>query len=305
MDTAFNQMMMTSGQWQNQMGMMGNERTGAAISKRQEQGDTATFHFHDNFRDAMINCGRQIIDLIPRVYDTKRVLMILAEGEDDEDFELEIDPSQRQAYLQRLGQNDEVVKRIFNPGVGTYDVQADMGPAYGTKRQETVDALTLILTQAPALTGVIGDLLLGSMEFDKAQEAATRLRRMVPAQALGKGPTQGEQALTQQVQQLQTALAEALHTTAKDQLKLVGKDEMRDIDVYEAQTKRFVGLKEALPGAPEGLAEIISQLVQDALQVQLQGIVAANKGTLQEQTSDSSGTSPLAIAGKSSGNELA
>ncbi|HKU52233.1 MAG TPA: portal protein, partial [Nitrospira sp.] len=49
MDTAFNQLMMASGQWQNQMGMLGNERTGEAIARRQEQSDTSVYHFEDNY----------------------------------------------------------------------------------------------------------------------------------------------------------------------------------------------------------------------------------------------------------------
>jgi len=280
METAFNQMMMTSGQWQNQMGMMGNERTGEAISRRQEQGDKATYHFHDNFRDAIVNCGRQILDLIPKVYDTKRLMLIQSEEEDD--IELEIDPSARQAYLEKLGQDQKVVKRIFNPGIGEYDVQADMGPAYGTKRQETVDAMTLILTQAPNLTPIIGDLLLGSMEFEKGIEAAQRLKRMVPPQALGQGPSQQEQVLGQQVQALQASLTKALQITAKDQLKLVGKDEMRDIDVYEAETKRLAAMKDVLMSSPELVQHLLTQLGIDTSGVDLEGVVKANSETLQE-----------------------
>lgn len=236
MDTAFNQMMMTSGQWQNQMGMQGNERTGAAIKARQGQGDTATYHFEDNFRVGIVNCGRQLIELIPKIYDTKRVLQIQAD--DGTDMEIEIDPTARQAYLQEVQHNQEVVRRVFNPNLGKYDVEADMGPAWGTKRDETREAMALILTQAPGLTGIIGDLMLDSLDFDKAQEAAQRLKRMVPAQALGHGPSQAEQQLQQQVQSLSTQLAKIMEQYGKDKIKLVGKGEMRDIDAFNAITQR-------------------------------------------------------------------
>lgn len=283
MTTAMNQMMMTSGQWQAQMGMMGNERTGAAMDARTAQGDTATFHFVDNYMDAIRATAVQIIELIPKVYDTKRILNIMAE--DGTDLEIEIDPGARQAYLEQQGHNAEVVKRIFNPMLGRYQVEADTGPSIGTKREETVKALTLILTQAPALTGIVGDLLLQAMDFDKAQEAAQRLKRMVPAQALGKGPTQQEQLLQQQLQGTQQALAKALEKLGKDQLKLVGKDQMRDIDVYDAETKRFKALSDHLQNDND-LQATIHQLVGESLETHLTPILKANADGLESQSSE-------------------
>jgi hypothetical protein len=274
MTTAFNQIMMASGQWQNQMGMMGNERTGAAIQKRQDQGDTATYHFQDNFDTALVFLGKQMLDLIPKVYDTKRILMIQAE--DGTDLEIEIDPGARSAYLQQIGHNQEVVKRIFNPNVGKYDVRAAPGDATGSRREETVQALTLILTQAPALTGVIGDLLLASMDFDKAQEAAQRLKRMVPPQALGQGPSAQEQQLGMQLRQTQAALGEALGKLGKEQVKLSGKDQMRDIDAYKAETDRFKALADALMLDQGGLQQVVNNLMKDAAQTHLAPMLQEN-----------------------------
>ena len=282
MNTAFQQLMMASGQWQNQLGMMGNERTGSAIEKRQHQSDTAVFHFQDNYATALRFTGKQLIDLIPKIYDTRRIKRIMAD--DGVEYEVEIDPTARAAYLQEMGHEGEIIRRIFNPQLGQYDVQAAVGPAYGTKREQTVEALTLILTQAPALTGIIGDLLLQSMDFDKADEAAQRLKRMVPPQALGKGPTQQEQLLTTQVQSLSAALMKALDNNAKDKIKLQGKDQMRDIDAYKAETDRFKALSDALMIDQGGITQVIEQLVQQSLQTQLTPIVKANaKGISGDQ----------------------
>jgi len=43
-----------------------------------------------------------------------------------------------------------VISRVLNLNIGKYDVEADVGASYGSRRQETVEALTLVLTQAPA-----------------------------------------------------------------------------------------------------------------------------------------------------------
>lgn len=290
MATAADQMMRVSGQYQAQMGMMGNERTGRAIAERLEQSATSVYHFQDNYGEMLRFIGKQLIDLIPKVYDTRRVKMILAE--DGTEMSVEIDPTARLAYFQEENHRGEVIKRVFNPQVGKYDVAADVGPAYGSKRKETVDALTLVLTQAPALTGIIGDLLLGAMDFDKAQEAAQRLKRMIPPVALGKGPTQNEQHLTATVQSLQGLLAKALQGTAKDQLKLVGKAEMRDIDSYEAETKRIAAMAKLLPTDPEGMKALIEQLVQESLKTTLQPVIQANAGAIADASGDEAPQQP-------------
>jgi hypothetical protein len=165
---------------------------------------------------------------------------------------------------------------VFNPQVGRYDIRAGVGAEFGSRREETVNALTLILTQAPALTGVIGDILLRAMDFKEAQEAAERLRRMVPPQALGEGPTQAEQQANAQIAQLKLALADTLKKLGKEQLKLTGKDQMRDIDAYKAETDRFKALADMLMLDEGGIKQVIDQLVGEAAQTHLTPILQAN-----------------------------
>lgn len=278
MQTAFNQIMMVSGQFQNQMGMQGNERTGKAIDLRQQQSATSVYHFQDNYEAGLRYTSTILIDLIPRIYDTKRVIAIIAE--DGVTTEITIDPTAAQAFMQKQKENGEVVSRIFNPRVGQYDVAPSVGPAYGTKREEARDMLALLLTQNKELTPIVGDLLLGDMDFDSAQEASRRLKRMVPPQALGVGPTANETRMQTQIQALTQALAEALQQTGKAQLKLVGKEQMRNIDAYEAETGRMAALKDFLPIQPEGLAAVIDHLVQEALRTNMGDIISANANNI-------------------------
>lgn len=299
MQTAFNQMMMTSGQWQNQMGMGGNERTGEAISQRQGQSDTATYHFADNFAIGIRTTGQMLIDLIPKVYDTKRVVKIL--GEDGVEQEVEIDPAAQQVFMQKLDRENKVARRVFNPTLGQYDVEAGVGPAYGTRREETVKAMTLLLTQAPALTNIIGDLLLNAMDFKEANEAAIRLKRMVPPQALGVGPTQTEQQQQQQIAGLTAALQESLVKQGKEQLRLAGKEQKRDIEVYDAETKRMSALQKMLPLDQAGLEKLIRQLVEESSKTTLEPITAANADDLDEDTAP--GAKPNAKAESAAGGE--
>lgn len=274
METAFNQMMMTSGQWQNQMGMGGNERTGAAIDRRQEQSYTSVFHFQNNYADALKFIGKQFLDIVPIIYDKPRLVRVQAEN--GEDFDLEIDPNAKQAVQMVMDKNENVVRRILNPQMGDYGVQSDVGPAYGTRREETVRAMTLLLTQAPDLVPIIGDLLLAAMNFKEAGEAAQRLKRMVPPQALGKGPSQQEIQLTEKLAASQEALTKALQKVGEKEIRLLSKEELRDVQVFDAETKRISALKDFLPLDKAGLTKLVQDLVNQSLNTHIAGIVEPN-----------------------------
>jgi len=237
MEVAAMEMQMVSGQYENQMGQQGNERTGKAIAERQRQGDRATYHFIDNLAIAIRQVGKIVLDLVPKLYDTNRIVMILAEN--GESLEVKLDPQLQQAHMLELNENNEVISRLLNPAIGKYEVQADVGPGYATRREEAFNALTLILTQAPALTNIIGDIMFRAGDFPMAEEAAERLKRMVPPQALGQGPTQNEQMLAMQVQQLQEALKATMDELAKEKGKTQARLEKREVDVYDAITKRI------------------------------------------------------------------
>ncbi|MCK9361712.1 hypothetical protein M0Q28_05850, partial [Patescibacteria group bacterium] len=219
-----------------------------------------------------------LIDLVPRIYDTRRVISIM--GDDGQTFEMQIDPAAQQAYATQMSKDGFVATRIFNPQMGMYDVAPGIGPAFGTRAEETAEALTLLLTQAPALVPVVGDLLLGSMSFDKAQEAAVRLRRMVPPQALGAGPSPNEQQLQQVVASLQKALAESLQKQGKAEIQLAGRAQLRQTDVFKAQTERLSSLKDFLPANPQGLEALIRQIVSEALGTSLAPVIEANANNL-------------------------
>jgi hypothetical protein len=62
---------------------------------------------------------------------------------------------------------------------------------------------------------------------------------MVPPQALGQGPSQNEQMLGQQLQQMQQALQATMDELAKEKGKSQARLEKREVEVYDAITKRL------------------------------------------------------------------
>lgn len=265
MQTAAVEFQMASGQYEASMGQQGNERSANAIEKRERQGDTATYHFIDNMAISIRFVAKIVLDLMPHIYDTPRLLRM--QGEDGVDFELELNPQAMQVHAKKVDHLGKVVGQILNPAVGLYEVQADVGPSWGSKREETFQALSLILTQAPQLVSIIGDLLMSSSDFDKANEAAARLRRMVPPQALGEGPSPEVMQLQAQITQLTGMLQKSLVTISEDRIKMKGHAEKRDIDVTGALTTRLKALlaysaKTGMPVDPKAIDDLLHQTVR-------------------------------------------
>lgn len=268
------EMMMASGQYENTMGQPGNERTGKAISERQRQGDRATYHFIDNVAMAVRKTGVIVYDLVPKIYDTKRVMQLL--GEDGVDYTITMDPNAAQALERRKNAKTQEVEQIFNPNIGKYAVQADMGPGYATRREEAWNAFNNILTQSPALVPVIGDLLLTAGDFPLSQQAAERLRRMVPKEALGEGPSAQEKAMQAQLQQAQTLVAQLTEENATLRIVQRSKEDANTVNAYKGQTERLKVLADAVAVPPDVLQAMVAELLQDSVEQMMNKMLQQN-----------------------------
>lgn len=240
MQIAQNEMMMVSGQYQAQMGENENAKSGVAINQRQRQGDRATFHFVDGQGVGIRFTGKILIDLIPKIYDTKRVIDI--EAKDGTILNLTIDPNAEQA-LEKTVEGDltnpmqqAVVKAVFNPNVGQYAVISDIGPSFATRRQEAFNALTQIAAQNKEFMGVAGDILWKVADFPEAQVLAQRWRKIIPPNISGDAPNP---QLTQAMEMASQKIEQQLAVIAQQQKELADKD--RELSIKERQ----VALSEA------------------------------------------------------------
>src|SRR6202165_613189 len=263
MQSSLQDLLMVSGQYAASM-QGGIPRTPKQIGERTRQPSTATFHFVDNLAIAIRHVGRIILDLFPHIYDTQRLMQILAD--DGTTMNVALDPQMKQAYYKHVMQDQQSVIHVLNPGVGRYDVQADIGPNYATQREEAFEAFKLVLTQSPQLASILGDILFRAADFPHADEAAERLRRMVPPHALGEGPSATEQALMQQVQNLQNLFSKSLEDQTTLRIKLRGKEEKNEVAIFDALTKR---LQVLIVAAKQGEADItpdtLRPIVEDAI----------------------------------------
>ena len=237
MATAAQELMMTSGQYDQTFGEQSQELSGVSIEKRVNQGERVTYHFQDNQNMAIQTTGRMIIDLIPKVYDTKRIVRIL--GDDNTESQIMVDPELAEPMKKTEDEENARVMAIFNPNVGKYDVVAEVGPSYDTRRQEAFDAMTKLLAAQPALSQVIGDLYMGSADFPNADKLQERMRNWIPPNILGTGPSEQEQQLQQQLQQAQ-AIIQQLQEQLQDKQSYLALDKQRlDMDALNHLALRF------------------------------------------------------------------
>lgn len=300
------------GMYQASIGQDSDAKSGRALNAQRQQGDIATFHFPDNLAKSIRHAGRIIVEMIPKIYDTTRVVRIL--GEDGSTDYARLDPSSPEAVTKQPNERGEIEK-IYNIGVGKYDVTVTTGASFATKRQEGAEFITQLVQTSPDLMPIVGDLLFKAMDMPYADDISERLKKMMPPQ-LQEQPEGGEspevQQVKQQAQQIIEQLSERLQAAeqamaeadqeaqqlvakaenakgkaAVDAAKVELEAKKLEVDAYRAETERLALQKEqveTLQAMPEYQEmEQSNSAVMETLSSMLE-IIMQNQQMLQQQT---------------------
>lgn len=239
------------------LGARSNETSGVAIRNRQMEGDTSTFHFIDNLSRAIRHGGRVMLDLIPKVYDSERVVRVLGQDNKAKSVPLKqpvpVPGPDGQPQMQEDPATGQMVPitRIYDLTLGKYDLAVEVGPSYTSRREETRAELVEVIRAVPDAAPVLGPMYLRSSDWPGADEAADKLEAMNnPQQGLPPEIEQQMQQGMQMIQQLQGENAELkagrnekmaelqLKSRAADQ-----KDRELEIKAFEAETQRIQAQK--------------------------------------------------------------
>lgn len=191
--------------------------SGKALNGQQMQIDLANFHFYDNLTRSIKHTGKIILDLIPKIYDTERVVRIIgADGKPDR---------------VKINEMTAVGKVLNDVTVGLYDVTMDTGPGYNSKREQAVEAMMPLMVE-PQVFQAAGDLLFRNMDFPGADVIADRLAAMNPLANIDEKsdiPPQVQMKLLQlqktvqeQQQQMSGMAMDLKYGMSKEQLKQDG-----------------------------------------------------------------------------------
>jgi Phage P22-like portal protein len=235
------------------IGRVRPDESGKAVLARQKQGDVSNLNYSDNSARAKRRVGRLILPAIPKVYDVPTIMRIVNPDGTTQHVVTHVGAGQKDDATALLKQNPAIAK-MFDLSVGTYDVTVSVGPSYQTKRQEAVASIMALLQAAPQVLSLVGDLLVGNMDWNQAPEISKRLKLWVMQQnpwlQTEEGDTpqiqaqkaQAQLAALQQVHgQVVDALQQAQNIISAKQVEQQGKmgiEKMRiDADVLLAKMK--------------------------------------------------------------------
>lgn len=194
-----------SGMYKANLGAPSNERSGKAINARKVEGDVGTYHFHDNRAMSLQHSYTILVDMIPRVYDTNRIVRI--KKFDDKEEMIEINK------VVMDEQSGKSVK-MYDLSMGKYDVAVDVGASYTTQRQMASESMMELIQYAPQTAERVMPIIAKNLDWPGADEIADALKDNRPSQE-------------QVQQQIQQAVQQALSNQG-DQTKQ-----------FEAKTKRM------------------------------------------------------------------
>ena len=255
-----------TGQYNASLGMTSNERSGKAILARQKESDVGTYHYVDNLARAIRHIGRQLIDLIPKIYDTERIARII--GEDGEPSTVKMNPTQEEPVKKIVNQEGVVIDKIYNPGVGKYDVRVITGPGYATKRQEALESMAQLLQGNPQLWQVAGDLFVKNMDWPGAQDLAKRFQKTLDPKVLADEDNPALSAANQQIQAMQAEMQNMFNMLQNVQSSMEAKDIAvkefeAQIKAYQAETQRISAVQAGM--SPEQIQDIVMGTIAAAL----------------------------------------
>ena len=197
------------------LGAKSNETSGRAILARQREGDVSTFNYIDNLSRAIRHAGRVMVDLIPHVYNTERIIRTIKEDGTNRKVPInQPTPAEQQKAAGDQAQQLQGVLRVYDLTTGKYDVTCEAGPSFTTKREEASVQMIEFIRAYPNAAPMIGDLLAKNLDWPGADDIAERLKAMLPPQVTGQNPQVMQ--LQQQMQQMDAQARQAVDSLRRE-----------------------------------------------------------------------------------------
>jgi hypothetical protein len=240
-------------------GALPEQRSGRAVVALQQEADLGTSQFMDNMAQGIEHTGRIILDLIPKYYDTQRVIRL--RGEDDGVNFVEINKPILTPDGVRI-QND--LTR------GKYDVRVGVGPSFRTRRIEAANSMVELARVFPQVLQVAGDLVAKNLDWPGAEEMAERLKKLLPP-----GIADDEQELTpEQIQAAQQQQALQQQAVQLQMAEQVANIESTQADTASKQADTVKKITEAQQNEIENAVQVAELAAQQQNQALLQQALA-------------------------------
>jgi hypothetical protein len=262
----------------------GGNESAFSVLTRENKTDLSTVNWSDNLNRAIRYSGKIMLDLFPKLIDQPRIQRII--NPDDTTKFAVLANSQgdagQLAAAQRLI-DGKAYKKIFDLGVGEYDVVLSAGPQFQTARKEAFRVLGALIESNPqVLFPILGDIWLSYGDFPGAHILVDRVKKMLPPQLQDQDASdpkqqvvalQGAMAQLQQVnQQLTGELGRAVDAIRTKRLELESKERIAGWQSQAGMIEAFIKANGA--GAVEALKSELGainsrmQLLNESLTIQ-------------------------------------
>lgn len=270
------------------LGRMRPDESGKAVLARQKQGDITNLNYSDNAARCLRRVGRLLLPAIPKVYDLAQIMRII-NPDGTHTHAITYAGADQKAAALAMAKKNPAIKKIFDLSLGNYDCTISVGPSYQTKRQEAVASIMALIQAAPNVISIVGDLLVGNMDWNNAPEIAKRLKKMLPPELQDEDEQQDPAAAAQQAQAQLAALTqvhqqvlgalEQAHTIV--QTKAVEQQGKKDIEKMRIDAEVLMAKMKAL--TPIIVAEINTKAQDQQLRAEIDADVAKElHGTAHE-----------------------
>ncbi len=155
-----------------------NRVSGKALVQHTRRSDLGSYEFIDGFQDALQLTWEMLIDMIPTVYDTERVVRVMGNDE-----------VEKMVTVNQQSDDSQVINDLKK---GAYSCKVTIGPSYQTARQEMLATLIDASSAIPAIGQMCPDILTKNIDSPDAEEMAQRMRIGLIRQGLIK-PTPADQ----------------------------------------------------------------------------------------------------------------
>jgi len=288
---------MVTGIYQGDIGAPNQATSGKQEIARQQAGAIATFNYSDNMAKAIERTWELLIDLIPKVYTTKRSMRVLGQdGAEDYVTIYDVAPDPKTGQL----------VTVHDLSVGKYDTTVTVGPNFTTRRQEAAETYQGLLQGNPDLFPIIGDLVFKSMDLPYAEDISDRMKTMLPPEirqgmedGQGQSPevmqamqqaNQAMQMVEQQMAQVQEAGAEVQQeATANEQTKAEIEKLTANLEADQARFEAKIAKEIA------NITKLQAKVSIDQIEAEKEGYIESERADMNAQVAGQMAQAVLAI----------
>lgn len=180
----------TTGIYDASLGKQSNETSGRAILARDSQGETASYVYVDNLSAAIRQAGIIMLELIPEIYTSERIIRIMGEDGAIEGYE---------RINTRMPDG-----AVWNDlSVGQFDLEVTTGPAFATKRMEAADKMMQLVQSVPAIGQIGADMIVKALDMPYGDKLADRLALSLVPPGMDADVDKKRMEMQQAAQQMQ------------------------------------------------------------------------------------------------------